>query len=66
MTEGGDGGRRFWDADAQTMPRERLRELQDNRVRALMQRIFEVPVPLFRRKLAEAGIASSRRCRRRR
>jgi phenylacetate-CoA ligase len=59
MTEGADDGRRFWDADAQTMPRDRLRELQDNRVRELMQRIFEVPVPLFRRKLAERGIASA-------
>ncbi|MGQ0802895.1 MAG: phenylacetate--CoA ligase family protein [Actinomycetota bacterium] len=50
--------RRFWDEDAQTMPPERLREVQDAGVRDLVRRVLAVPVPLFRRKLADAGITS--------
>lgn len=39
------------------MSRDELRALQDERVRDLVRKIFAAPVPLFRRKLAEAGIA---------
>ncbi len=46
----------FWDPDAQTMDRERLRALQDERVRTMMRSVFEHPVPLLKRKLASAGI----------
>ena len=53
------GDRRFWDVDAQTMPRDRLRELQDAGVRELVRRTLEAPVPLFGGKLTEAGIDSS-------
>src|SRR5438128_1484888 len=38
------------------MDRERLRALQDERVRTLVTKVFEVPVPLFREKLTAAGI----------
>jgi phenylacetate-CoA ligase len=40
----------------QTMDRERRRTLQDERVRELVRRIFQQPVPLFRRKLESAGM----------
>lgn len=53
-----DPNQKFWDPEAQTMDRERLRALQDERLRDLVRRIFETPVPLFRRKLEAAGIQS--------
>ena len=53
-----DPSQKFWDPDVQTMPREQLRELQDERVRTMIRRIFETPVPLFKRKLESAGIDS--------
>lgn len=54
-----DPEQKFWDPQAQTMPPDRRRELQDERVRELVRRVFERPVPLFRRKLESAGIASA-------
>jgi phenylacetate-CoA ligase len=39
------------------MSRDQLRALQDERLRDMVHKIFEAPVPLFRRKLADAGIA---------
>jgi phenylacetate-CoA ligase len=51
-----DPGQPFWDPEMQTMDRERLRSLQDERVRDMVRRIFETPVPFFRRKLESAGI----------
>ncbi len=53
-----DPGQPFWDPAAQTMPREQVADLQLTRLRALVQRALETPVPLFARKLAEAGITS--------
>ena len=47
-----------YDMDVQTMPRDRLRELQDERVREMVRRVFDKPVPLFRRKLEAAGITN--------
>jgi phenylacetate-CoA ligase len=51
-----DPGQAHWDPERQTMSRDALRVLQDARVRALVGKIFDVPVRLFRRKLVEAGI----------
>lgn len=51
-----DLDRPFYDEVAQTMPRERLRELQDERLRAAVRQVFETPVPHFLRKLEEAGV----------
>jgi phenylacetate-CoA ligase len=52
-----DPGQKFWDPELQTMDRSRLRELQDARLRDMVSRVFELPVPMFRRKLESAGIA---------
>ena len=51
-----DPAQKFWDPDNQTMDPARRRELQDQRLRAMVGKIFEHPVPLFRRKLESAGI----------
>lgn len=51
-----DPDQQFWDPEMQTMPREQLRALQLDRLRALVDRALTTPVPLFARKLAEAGI----------
>jgi phenylacetate-CoA ligase len=42
------------------MSPEAMRELQDRRVRDLVARILQTPVPLFRRKLEAAGISDAR------
>ncbi|MGH9026893.1 MAG: phenylacetate--CoA ligase family protein [Acidimicrobiia bacterium] len=55
-----DPKQRFWDGHVQTMSRERRRALQDDRVRELVRRVFETPVPLFRHKLAHAGVDDAR------
>lgn len=46
----------FYRPDVQTLPRERIRALQEERLRALVARVFEQPVPFFRRKLEAAGV----------
>lgn len=46
----------FWDPEMQTLPREQLRDLQLDRLRTMVGRILDTPVPLFAAKLAEAGI----------
>jgi len=53
-----DPGQKFWDPAVQTLDRERLHDLQSTRLRGMVRRIFETPVPLFRRKLESAGIQS--------
>jgi len=53
-----DPSQRFWDPEVQTMDPERRRSLQDERLRTMIRAVFERPVPLFRRKLTEAGITS--------
>lgn len=40
----------------QTLARDRLRQVQDERFRTMITKIFETPVPLFKRKLEEAGM----------
>lgn len=51
-----DPAQPFWDPPAQTMPPEERRRLQERRLRDLVRRIVETPVPLFREKLEAAGI----------
>ncbi|MCA1830761.1 MAG: hypothetical protein LC663_04525, partial [Actinobacteria bacterium] len=46
----------FWRPDIQRMPRAELRALQEERLRALITRIFDQPVPFFRRKMEAAGL----------
>jgi phenylacetate-CoA ligase len=54
-----DRAQKFWDPEMQTMDPEHRRTLQDMRVRDLIRKVFEHPVPLFRRKLEAAGVASA-------
>jgi phenylacetate-CoA ligase len=51
-----DPNQELWDPEAQAMDRERRRELQNERLRAVVGKVFERPVPLFKRKLEQAGI----------
>jgi phenylacetate-CoA ligase len=44
----------FWRPDVQALPRDRLRALQEERLRAVAARAFDVP--FFRRKLDAAGL----------
>ena len=53
-----DPGQKFWDPEIQTLAPERRRALQDERVRTLIRRCFETPVPHYTRKFAAAGLAS--------
>ena len=53
-----DPAQKFWDPEAQTMDPERRRALQEERLRTMLGRILETPVPLFRRKLEAAGVSS--------
>jgi len=46
----------FFRPDVQTLPRDQLRALQDERLRALIHRIFNQPITFFRDKLQAAGI----------
>jgi len=49
-------GRRYYDAAIQTMPLERLRRLQEERLARQLDRVWSIPVPFFRRKLERAGL----------
>lgn len=55
-----DPAQKFWDPEAQTMDPEQRRQMQDVRVRELLDRVLTVPVPHFARKLAVAGISDAR------
>ncbi len=46
----------LWDPEHQAMDPELRRRLQDERVRSMVARIFDAPVPLFLSKLKEAGV----------
>lgn len=48
----------LWDPDKQAMDPERRRQLQDARVKEMIGKIFNNPVPLFLSKLREAGVES--------
>jgi phenylacetate-CoA ligase len=47
---------RFYRPEIQTLPRERIARLQLERLRALLERIWQRPIPFFRRKLESAGM----------
>jgi phenylacetate-CoA ligase len=49
---------KLWDPAHQAMDPAQRRELQNERVRHLIERILTTPVPLFAAKLAAAGITS--------
>ena len=51
----GDLDRRFWNEEAQTMPREKLRELQLERLREAVERAY-TGSGFFRRRFDEAGV----------
>jgi phenylacetate-CoA ligase len=51
-----DPGQKFWDPELQTLDPGERRRRQDEALRRLVRRIFETPVPLFRRKLEAAGV----------
>jgi phenylacetate-CoA ligase len=53
-----DPDQRWWDPETQTMPQEQLQELREERLRDMVRRVLERPVPLFVRKLAEAGVTA--------
>ena len=48
---------KLWDPEFQAMSRDERRALQDERLRDVIRRVFERPVPLFKRKLEEAGVS---------
>src|SRR5947199_6503801 len=50
---------KFWDPEMQTMSRDQRKALQDERFRDVVRKVFERPVPLFKRKLEGAGIESA-------
>src|SRR5207245_1865120 len=43
-----DPAQKFWDPEAQTMDPERRRALQEERLRTMLGRILQTPVPLLR------------------
>lgn len=54
-----DPSQQLWDPAKQAMDPEERRRLQDRRVGDLVARILDGPVPLFREKLAKAGVDSA-------
>ncbi len=50
---------RYWDPELQAMDPEHRRELQGARLRELIAKIIENPVPFFKRKLETAGITGA-------
>ena len=50
-----DPAQKYWDPALQTLAPERRRQLQDERVRRLVQRCFETPVPFYRAQAARRG-----------
>ena len=41
---------KFWDPEMQTMSRDERKALQDERFRDVVRKVFERPVPLFKRR----------------
>lgn len=50
----------LYDPEVQTMSRDALHALQEERVRRQIERVFAQPIPLFRRHLEAAGVADPR------
>ena len=48
--------RRYYAPDIQTLPLERVRALQAERLARQLDRIWDTPIPFFRRKLESAGL----------
>lgn len=46
----------IWNKEAETMPVEKLRQLQLERLKALVKRVYE-KVPLYRQKFEQAGVS---------
>ena len=51
-----DPAQKFWDPELQTLDSQERRRRQSAALRRLVRRVFETPVPLFRRKLESAGV----------
>ena len=51
MTPPEDADRRYYAPEIQTMPLERVRALQAERLARQLDRIWDTPIPFFRRKL---------------
>lgn len=49
----------LYQPDIQTLPRERIRELQLERLRNQVKQALEKPIPFWQRKLKDAGIQSA-------
>ncbi len=56
MTARPPAERRYYAPDIQTMPLERVRALQAERLGRQLDRIWDTPIPFFRRKLESAGL----------
>jgi len=56
-------GQRFYAPEIQTLSVERLRALQEERLRRQIGRVFSQPIPLFRRHLEAAGVKDAREVR---
>lgn len=52
----GAADRPYYDPAIQTMPGDKIRELQTRRLRRQLERVWSVPVPFFQRKLEAAGL----------
>ena len=50
--------RKYWDAEIETMPGDKLRKIQEEKLRALVARAYEKSV-LYRRKFDQAGVKPS-------
>ena len=55
-----DPEQKFWDPEIQTMDPERLADLQLERLKTLVGKVFDTPVAFFERKLREGGINSAK------
>ena len=55
-----DPEQKYWDPEVQTMDPEKMRALQNERLAVLLRKVFDNPVPLFKDKLAAAGIGGAR------
>lgn len=51
--------RPYYDPEIQTLPPEKIRQLQNERLRKQIDRIWKQPIPFFRRKLEHAGLTPS-------
>ena len=54
-----DTDRRYYHPEIQTMPIERVRELQFQRLQRQLERVWTAPVPFFQRKFEAAGVRSA-------